>query len=71
MLIYKIVRVPVEYCPRLERLVTEALNEGWELAGSMCMISRSFGSFAYLAQPMIKKVVTRAEWLDGSGIKRC
>lgn len=59
MLIYKLVKgVDVDI---FERLVTEALQEGWELAGSVCMIPllnpHSSKLANHLVQPMTKAVV--------------
>lgn len=59
MLIYKLVKdVDVQ---RFERLVTESLQEGWELAGSICMIPllnpQSSRLANHLVQPMAKHVI--------------
>lgn len=68
MVLYKLVKTKQIYA--FERLVTEALAEGWELAGSICVASildpHSGKSPDHLIQPMTKAVVRpeAKEWLE-------
>lgn len=59
MVLYKLVKAEQIYT--FERLVTESLAEGWELAGSICVAAildpHSGKSSDHLIQPMTKAVV--------------
>lgn len=69
MLLYKLIKAEVSEIYMFERLVTESLAEGWELAGGVCVapIQNLYAgrTYSYLIQPMTKEVTTKAEWLAG------